>query len=199
MSGVMPSLMCRGLMTPEEARAFSGVFHAHKLDGLPVAGLGKSFQEVADRCDPLTDFIIADRGDETYLVLWGSWCAARKDPKWRIPVCACYGARGAARSCMECTIITPYGPEKIYAEAVGATYDDLKAEIVRKVAAVYRPVLWRLEFPRDYADLPPCALEVKASKSLVANGSGLAVNVTKEARLLGLRRGDAVEITMRRL
>ena len=42
-------------------------------------------------------------------------------------------------------------------------------------------------------------LEVKASKSLVANGSGLAVNVTKEARLLGLRRGDAVEITMRRL
>lgn len=43
------------------------------------------------------------------------------------------------------------------------------------------------------------AIEVKASKSLVANGSGLAVNVTKEARLLGLRRGDAVEITMRRL
>lgn len=186
----MPSLMCRGIMTPEEAGAFSGVFHAHRLDRLSDTQIGRSFQGVADRCDPSKDFIVADRGDETYLIMWGAWYAARRDPKWRVPVR--YEDGG-----MECTIITPCGQEKISAEA--STYDDLKAEILRKVAKVWRPALWRLVFPLDGGELPSVPAEVRAAKTVVANGSGLAVNVTKEARLLGLGRGDAVEIVMRRL
>lgn len=194
----MPSLMPRGIMTPEEAGAFSGVFHAHRLDRLSDTQIGRTFREVAERCDPLKDFIVADRGDETYLIMWGAWCAARKDPRWRVRVG--YGTADGGRNCMECTIITPYGPEKIAAEAAETTtYDDLKAEIIRRVTEVYRPALWRLVFPLDGGELPSVPTEVRAAKTVVANGSGLAVNVTKEARLLGLGRGDAVEIVMRRL
>lgn len=189
----MPSLMPRGIMTPEEAGAFSGVFHAHRLDRLSDTQIGGMFREVAERCDPLKDFIVADRGDETYLIMWGVWYAARRNPKWGVPVR--YGEGG-----MECTIVTPCGSAKISAERTEtSTYDDLKAEILRKVAEVWRPALWRLVFPLDGGELPSVPTEVRAAKIVVANGGGLAVNVTKEARLLGLGRGDAVEIVMRRL
>lgn len=49
------------------------------------------------------------------------------------------------------------------------------------------------------ADLPKDGpTETTSIKAIAANGNGLMVSVTREARLLGLDRGDMVEITIRR-
>lgn len=43
------------------------------------------------------------------------------------------------------------------------------------------------------------ASEVTAVKTIAANGNGLMVSITREARMLGLDRGDDVQITIRRM
>lgn len=43
-----------------------------------------------------------------------------------------------------------------------------------------------------------CPEEITCTKTVAANGNGLMVSITKEARILGVDRGDVVEIVIRR-
>lgn len=55
------------------------------------------------------------------------------------------------------------------------------------------------DFVADWNDAKALPMEVTATKKISPNGTGLAVLITKEARMLGLDRGDLVEITLRRV
>lgn len=66
------------------------------------------------------------------------------------------------------------------AEHLGITPKDLKPLVARYMVEDSR------------------ASEVTAVKTIAANGNGLMVSITKEARMLGLDRGDTVEIVIRR-
>lgn len=70
----------------------------------------------------------------------------------------------------------------------GRPYDDGADTVLRD---------WQGEMREEMEDELPD--EVVCVKHVVASGNGLGVNITREVKLLGLGRGDAVELTIRRV